>query len=264
MPRFLVLMGSGENSPAMVTPHQNILKKFGKESRRLNLDTPYGFQENVDEMTEKIRKYFSVNVGYEVEDVHLRNAKAETSEALSKVASADWVFAGPGSPTYVLKTWQATGVDKELKALIQRGALVLASAAAMSIGAQVMPVYEMYKVGDEPFWHPGFNLLEEAIGIRAAVIAHYNNAQGGTHDTRYCFAGGKRMQVLESLLDSDTGILGVDEHTGVSFDLEAGTFETFGKGKVTIKHGSKVIEIEPKTTGATAALDFASPDFGKL
>ena len=263
MARKLALMGSGENSPAMVTPHQNILKSYGKQSQRLNLDTPYGFQENVDEMTEKIRKYFAVNVGYEIDDVNLRSANETVDSVREKLAAADWVFAGPGSPTYVLRTWQATGVDQELKNLLQRGALVLASAAAMSIGAKVMPVYEMYKVGDEPFWHPGFNLLEEAIGVRAAVIAHYNNAQGGTHDTRFCFAGEKRMKVLESLLEDDIGILGIDEHTGITFDLDAGTYETYGKGKVTVKKGEKVLEIEPKSTGATSSLNFASPDFGK-
>jgi len=256
-------MGSGENSPAMVTPHQNILKKYGKESRRLNLDTPYGFQENVDEMTEKIRKYFAVNVGFEVDDVNLRSPEGDAASVRQKIADADWVFAGPGSPTYVLRTWQSTGVDEELKALIKRGALVLASAAAMSIGARVMPVYEMYKVGDDPFWHPGFNLLEEAIGIRAAVIAHYNNAQGGTHDTSFCFAGEKRMKVLESILEEDIGILGIDEHTGISFDLDNGTYETYGKGKVTVKKGEKILEIEAKSSGQTASLNFASPQFGK-
>ena len=59
MAKIFALMGSGENSPAMVTPHQNILKKLGKESKRINLDTPYGFQENVNELTEKIQKYFN-------------------------------------------------------------------------------------------------------------------------------------------------------------------------------------------------------------
>ena len=89
-------MGSGENSPAMVTPHQNILKKFGKESKRINLDTPYGFQENVNELTEKIQKYFEVNVGFPIADSKLRNAK---SNSISDIQNADWVFAGPGSPT---------------------------------------------------------------------------------------------------------------------------------------------------------------------
>ena len=225
MPRLLVLMGSGENSPAMVTPHQKILKQFKKDSLRLNLDTPYEFQENAPEITEKIRGYFATNVGYEIKN----------SNSIDEIAAADWVFSGPGSPTYVLKNWQSTGIDKELANLLDRGALVLASAAAMSIGSKVMPVYEMYKVGEEPYWLDGLNLLEKAIGKKAAVIAHYNNTQGGNHDTRFCFAGERRMKVLESQLDSETGILGIDEHTGIAIDLDNQSAEVFGKWNVTFR-----------------------------
>ena len=232
MPRLLVLMGSGENSPAMVTPHQKILKSFGKDSVRLNLDTPYGFQENADELTERIRGYFNTNVGYEIKDVQARNTNANT---VAEINNADWVFSGPGSPTYALKVWQSIGADKALADLLDRGALVLASAAAMSIGSKVMPVYEMYKVGEDPYWLDGLNLLEKAIGKKAAVIAHYNNTQGGNHDTRFCFAGERRFQVLESLLDSETGILGIDEHTGIAFDLDNQSAEVFGKGSVTYR-----------------------------
>ena len=98
MARVFALMGSGENSPAMVTPHQNIIKKLDKNSYKINLDTPYGFQENANELTERIRKYFSVNVGSEVADTKLRDRAAEDS-VISEIDKADWVFAGPGSPT---------------------------------------------------------------------------------------------------------------------------------------------------------------------
>ena len=139
MGRFLALMGSGENSPIMVTPHQKIIKATGKDLNPINLSTPYAFQENKDELSAKIEKYFEVNVG----------TKIATSEAVSE---ASWVFAGPGSPTYNLKQWRDSGLALELTKLLERGSLVLASAAAMSIGAKVMPVYEMYKVGEDPYW----------------------------------------------------------------------------------------------------------------
>ena len=47
-------MGSGETSPTMVTPHQQILASMGKPDRlKLTiLDTPFGFQENSDDLTE--------------------------------------------------------------------------------------------------------------------------------------------------------------------------------------------------------------------
>ena len=255
MARVFALMGSGENSPAMVTPHQNIIKKLDKNSYKINLDTPYGFQENANELTERIRKYFSVNVGSEVADTKLRDRAAEDS-VISEIDKADWVFAGPGSPTYALKIWQDTGAEKALHRVLNRGAIVMASAAAMSLGAKVMPVYEMYKVGDDPYWLEGLNLLEAATGIRAAVVAHYNNTQGGTHDTRFCFIGEKRMKVLEEQLDSDTGILGIDEHTGIAFDLDSGMAEVFGKGVITYKKGNQIKTFAPKEVINTSAFSF--------
>ena len=102
-----------------------------------------------------------------------------------------------------------------------------------------MPVYEMYKVGDDPYWLDGINLLESATGIRAAVIAHYNNAQGGTHDTRFCFAGERRMKILETLLPGDTAIFGIDEHTGIAFDLEAKSAEIPKNSQVTLRQSPK-------------------------
>ena len=233
MGRFLALMGSGENSPIMVTPHQKIIKATGKDLNPINLSTPYAFQENKDELSAKIEKYFEVNVG----------TKITTSQAVSE---ASWVFAGPGSPTYNLKQWRDSGLALELSKLLERGSLVLASAAAMSIGAKVMPVYEMYKVGEDPYWLDGLNILEAATGIKAAVIAHYNNAQGGTHDTRYCFAGQNRMTVLESQLENEIAILGIDEHTGIAFDLEAKSAEVFGKGVITFKRGEEIKTYENK------------------
>jgi cyanophycinase-like exopeptidase len=105
----------------------------------------------------------------------------------------------------------------------------------------------MYKVGEDPYWVDGLNILEAATGIRAAVIAHYNNAQGGTHDTRFCFAGENRMNILESQLDSDVAILGIDEHTGIAFDLDAKTVEVFGKGVITFKKNGITKTFENKS-----------------
>ncbi len=242
MTRILALMGSGENSPIMVTPHQKIIKSTGVDLNPINLNTPYGFQENITELSEKIEKYFAVNVGATIKTSH---------DLANDIQRSKWVFAGPGSPTYALRQWKSSGVDLLLQEVLTRGSVVLASAAAMSIGAKVMPVYEMYKVGEDPYWLDGINLLEPATGIKAAVIAHYNNAQGGTHDTRFCFAGEKRMNILESQLDSDTAILGIDEHTGIAFDLETKTAEVYGKGVITYKKNGN-----EKTFAAKEIVDF--------
>jgi len=97
-----------------------------------------------------------------------------------------------------------------------------------------LPVYEIYKVGEEPRWLEGLNILGE-IGINAALIPHYNNAEGGHHDTRFCYMGERRLAILERELPDDVYVLGVDEHTGVVIDIDAQTATVVGKGVLTIR-----------------------------
>src|SRR5207248_10339972 len=86
-------------------------------------------------------------------------------------------------------------------------------------------------------WLDGLDLLAEAH-LRAAVIPHYDNAEGGTHDTRYSYLGERRLAQMEDQLPADVFILGVDEHTACILDLDADTATVTGLGAVTIRrHG---------------------------
>ena len=242
-------MGSGETSPTMVTPHQQILKDIS--GTKLILDTPYGFQENADELTVRIQSYFEVNVGQSTKAIQLRSKNdkpTDLANAIAAINNSEWVFTGPGSPTYALETWIQSGAGEALKALLTRGTLVVSSAAALTVGTHTMPVYEMYKVGSDPYWVEGLNLLGVATGLRAAVIPHFNNAEGGTHDTRYCYIGERRIRNLESQLPSDVFILGIDEHTGVRFDIDSKSATIFGKGAMTVRMGGKEWKVEAGKT----------------
>src|SRR6266571_3494942 len=42
-----------------------------------------------------------------------------------------------------------------------------------------------------------------ALGV---VIPHYDNAEGGTHDTRFCYLGERRLAALEALLAAARGV----------------------------------------------------------
>ncbi len=233
-------MGSGETSPTMVTPHQNLLADTPKTPKSMVfLDTPFGFQENADDLTKRIIEYFAHSVGHVPTPVSLRNAQVSGSElgqAVNAIREASWLFAGPGSPSYALKVWQELGVNPHLDAVLSRGTLVFASAAALTVGSHTMPVYEMYKVGEEPHWLEGLNLMERHTGMPAAVIPHYDNTEGQNHDTRFCYIGERRLRILESLLPEETFIIGVDEHTGISFDLDLRIARVFGRGQMTIRH----------------------------
>ncbi len=76
--------------------------------------------------------------------------------------------------------------------------------------------------------------MSRVLGWRCAVIPHYDNREGGTHDTRFCYVGGRRLAQIEPDL-GDGFILGVDEHTALVLDLDAGTAWVAGRSGVTLR-----------------------------
>ena len=154
---------------------------------------------------------------------------------VTTVRDARYVFAGPGSPSYALRKWQGTVVPSLLvEKLLHGGCVVFASAAALTLGVATVPVYEIYKCGEDPHWLEGLDVTS-AAGIRAAVIPHYDNNEGGTHDTRFCYLGERRLSIMERDLPDGVFVLGVDEHTACTFDLDAGTASVEGRGVVTVR-----------------------------
>lgn len=239
MPARLVIIGSGETSPTMVKVHRELLASAGDGPAAM-LDTPFGFQANADDLTDKIREYFRDSVGADIAVASWRRrdeAPTTRERALALLGRASWAFAGPGSPSYALRQWADTAMPGTLAQLAQRGGtLVMGSAAAVTVGVSALPVYEIYKVGDEARWLPGLDLLGTLTGISAAVIPHFDNREGGRHDTRFCYMGEQRLLELESLLPDDVGILGVDEHTAAIMDVESGAVDVRGAGSLTLRY----------------------------
>jgi len=256
LPHILAVMGSGETAPTMVTTHRMLASKLEKSARAVLLDTPYGFQENAPELATKAVDYFQTSINLELEVAGLTEIIGADSLAvergLQKVADADYVFAGPGSPTYALRQWSGTPLAGLLNKKLRDGGIVtFASAAALTLGRFTLPVYEIYKVGEDPRWLDGLNILGN-IGINVALIPHYNNAEGGHHDTRFCYMGERRLSMLERELPADVYVLGVDEHTGMVIDLDAETVTIVGKGVVTIRVRGESTQI---ASGETFSVD---------
>ena len=239
-PRLIAIFGSGETSPTMTSVHKQLTALAGQP--RLNaifLDTPFGFQPNADEIVARTVTYFREHVGCEIGIASFRHSeqatRLETERFLARLSEANYVFAGPGSPTYALRHWRNSGVLERLAEKVDHGGCVaFASAAAMGLGAYALPVYEIYKVGDDPSWTAGLDLLGK-IGVRCAVIPHYNNHEGGTHDTRFCYMGEDRLRRLEAMLPDDLLILGIDEYTACIIDVEAQSVSVRGRGGVTAR-----------------------------
>lgn len=254
MTRGLVaILGSGETAPTMVKVHRALLDRAGGPA--VVLDTPYGFQENAGDVTARALAYFRRSVGREVGVASLRSADGDPvarEAAMAALRSAALIFAGPGSPTYALRHWRATAVPAVLADRLAAGrCLTFASAAALTLGQATLPVYEVYKAGEPPRWEEGLDLLA-AAGLRVAVVPHYDNAEGGTHDTRYCYMGERRLAALERDLPAGAFVLGVDEHTGCLLDLGAGTATVVGLGSVTVRSGGRSV---PFPSGATVGIE---------
>lgn len=249
LPRILAIMGSGETAPTMVSTHRRLTSLLPSPVRAVVLDTPYGFQENAPELAQRAVDYFatSVNVDLRIAGLtrmqtndHGESADAVTIEkGLRMIDDADYVFAGPGSPTYSLRQWNNTPLRAMLiQKLTTGGVVTFASAAALTLGRRTVPVYEIYKAGVDPYWLEGLDILGE-FGIRATVIPHFDNAEGGHHDTRFCYLGERRLQILERHFDDDEFVIGVDEHTGLVIDFDREVAEVVGNSTVTLRKNSQ-------------------------
>ncbi|WP_336920818.1 CysS/YqeB C-terminal domain-containing protein [Aquipuribacter sp. SD81] len=243
----IVVMGSGETAPTMVRTHRAVLAdtfEQGGAGTALVLDTTFGFQDNADELVQKTLQYFEQAVGRRVDVAPWRRAGtgAEAERTLALLEQARWLFAGPGSPTYALRQWRGTAVAAAMLDVVRReGTLVVGSAAACTVGSHAVPVYEIYKAGADLHWADGLDVLGEATGVRAALVPHFDNAEGGTYDTRYCYLGARRLQAMEEMLPEDVGVLGVDEHTALLLDLPAGTATVRGNGTVTLRYRDRQV-----------------------
>ena len=262
LPRLLTIMGSGETAPTMAKVHRELITRMGPAPvPAAMIDTPFGFQENADDITAKAVAYFRESVQRDIGVASYRSADDADAVAyeqmLARLREARYVFAGPGSPSYALRQWTGSQVPVVLaEKLRDGGAITFASAAACTLGTFALPVYEVYKVGQAPHWLDGLDLVA-ALGWRAAIVPHFNNAEGGNHDTRFCYMGERRLSRLEAELPDDVFVLGVDEHTACLLDLDEATATVAGLGVVTVRRRGDAWTIGPGD--AVAVSEIASP-----
>jgi hypothetical protein len=153
---------------------------------------------------------------------------------------SDEILLGPGSPSYCTKQLK-NSLAYDILRCRQRlgGAIFLSSAATISFGAYSIPVYEIYKVGEDPYWSRGLNFFGD-FGMNLAVVPHWNNNDGGSElDTSHCYIGLERFRILQEILPEGVKILGIDDHTSLIIDLVAGCGRVFGNDTVTIIDGDR-------------------------
>jgi cyanophycinase-like exopeptidase len=245
---LLTLIGSGEVSAGMVKVHRELLDAVGRQHPRLVfLETPAGFELGIDAIAHRFQDFFRTSLGLELQTARYLSrddAASDQARALAALAEADYIVAGPGSPTYAIDHLRATPILATVLERWQQGAqLVFASAATISLGRHALPVYEIYKVGSALHWAEGLDVLG-GDGLELAIVPHWDNAEGGTHDTRACFMGMDRFARLRSLLPPTAVVLGVDEHTAVTLDSKEGVGRVRGRGGVSVLSGPETLRFE--------------------
>lgn len=236
-------MGSGELANSMVKVHRNMLARTGESPKPVFLDTPAGFELNVDQVSARAVEYFKQRLDTELQVASFKSRYTTTplqlEDALNKLRHANYIFAGPGSPSYALAHWHDTPLWEMVLKRWQSGAhLIFASAAAISVGRLALPVYEIFKAGHDAYWMNGFDLFA-TWGLELVIVPHWNNAEGRTFDTRYCFMGEPRLKLLEQQLEPGIAILGIDEHTAITFDSETKSCMVAGVGQVTLRYSGR-------------------------
>lgn len=263
-PGPIALFGSGETAPAGRQVHEMLFRDLQRPVRVAVLETPAGFQPNSAWVAERLAEF--IRHSLQNFHPHVTVVPARRREGLQStdepeigapLLAANYVFMGPGSPTYTVRHLAGTWTYHVLLARQRRGAaLALASAAAIAAGSHALPVYEIYKAGADLHWIPGLDLLRP-YGLDLAIVTHWDNREGGAHlDTRRAFMGVERMARLETMLPPSTTLLGIDEHTAAVLDLRTSGGRVVGRGGVTVRRGGKEFVFPD---GATFPLDLLGP-----
>lgn len=233
---YLVLFGSGENAPSAVEIYRQVFLSLEKRDLKIALiTTPAGFQPNVEHVYQEIKDYlmrslpdFNLTI-----DIVFANTTQDANNpaVVAQLEDADVIFTGPGSPTYAVKNLKGTAVYNKIIEKVKEGTtLILASAATVAFSHFALPVYEIYKVGEELHWVEGLDFYD-SVWQRATIIPHFNNTEGGSDlDTSHCYIGKSRFDSLRQKLPENEWVLGLDEHTAYIIDLGSQEREIRGKG----------------------------------
>jgi len=261
----IAFLGSGETSLAGGRIFESLARFISDPLRVAIMETPAGFELNSALVAGRVGDFFRTRLQNFKPVIDLVPARKRDSafspddpEIIKPLLNANLIFMGPGSPTYAIRQLKDTLAWDVIRARHRLGAtLVFASAATISIGAHSLPVYEIYKVGQDVHVVDGLNLFKD-FGVHLSFIPHWNNADGGVDlDTSRCFVGMDRFSDWCNLVPSENTTLGLDEHTGIIMDFESGTCEVSGVSSVSL-----VRECDPKIYPSDSK--FALSEFGDI
>jgi cyanophycinase-like exopeptidase len=240
----IVLFGSGETSSTGRKIFDQVFRTLPKSPKLALLETPAGFELNSAQVIGRVGEFFShrlQNYAPQVEIIPARKRgtpySPDNPDVVSPLLHADLIFMGPGSPSYAVRQLRDSLVWYYLIARHRLGsALALASAATVAISAFTLPVYEIYKAGEDIHWIKGLDFFS-LYGLKLVFVPHWNNNEGGKDlDTSRCFMGRERFFHLMEMLPAGVTIIGLDEKTALIIDPSKCECHVRGIGSVTLIH----------------------------
>lgn len=241
-PGKIILLGSGETAASTRKVYDWLFSQLNPAPSVCVLETPAGFEPNSDKVAGRVADFLSHRLQNYRPDVSVVPARKRGStfspddpEIIEPLLHANVMFMGAGSPTYAIRQLQDTLAWHTMVARHRLGAaLILASASTLAFSAHSIPVYEIYKVGEELHWHLGLDFFG-LYGLSLVLVPHWNNSEGGAElDTSRCYMGQERFKGLMSLLPPRQTVVGIDEHTALVLDFTAARCAVMGKGNITL------------------------------
>ena len=238
----IAFLGSGETSLAGGRIFESLAREINGPLHIALIETPAGFELNSAQVVGRVGDFMQTRLQNYKPAVDVIAARKRDSafspddpEIVAPLLHANMIFMGPGSPTYAIRQLKDTLTWDVIRARHRLGAtLIFASAATISIGAHALPVYEIYKVGQDVHTVDGLNLFAD-FGLHVSIIPHWNNAEGGADlDTSRCFIGMDRFAQWCALVPPENETVGLDEHTGLIIDFESGLCEVSGVSSVSL------------------------------
>jgi len=238
----IAFLGSGETSLAGGRVFEQLARRIREPLRAAVLETPAGFELNSGLVAGKVADFLRTRLANYKPWVDVVPARRKGSafspddpEICAPLLRANLIFMGPGSPTYAIRQLQGSLAWEIIRARQRLGAtLVFASAATIAVGMFGLPVYEIYKVGQDVQLVPGLDFFAD-LETPLSVVPHWNNTDGGEDvDTSRCFVGMERFTEWCAMLPAGHTILGLDEHTGIIMDFASRKCQVVGVSSVSL------------------------------
>ena len=120
------------------------------------METPAGFELNSSDVAGRVAGFIEHRLQNYKPNVTVVPARRNDTEfgtnnfdILRPLLNANYIFMGPGSPSYTVRHLTGSLAWEIIRARHRLGAcLAFSSSAAIAIGLKVLPVYEIYKVGE--------------------------------------------------------------------------------------------------------------------